>query len=50
MGVDVEYIFIGDRNRTQRLTFALIKGVGYVYLRGKGTVRTLKGEIIKLGN
>lgn len=33
-----KYIFQGAGDKANRLTFALIEGIGYVYVRGKGTV------------
>lgn len=44
------YTFIiGEGDKLNRLTFALIKDVGYVYLRGKGRVLLKNGKEIKLG-
>jgi ankyrin repeat protein len=39
-----DYTFIGEGDKSERLTFALVKGVGYVYLRGKGRVRLKNGQ------
>jgi len=44
-----DYIFEGDGDELNRLTFYVIKDLGYVYLRGKGNVTTPKGEIKALG-
>jgi hypothetical protein len=49
LGAGVDFIIVGDKSRTNRLTFSLIKGVGYVYLRGKGGVLNSKGAAVKLG-
>jgi hypothetical protein len=43
------YTFIGEGDESHRLTFALVDGVGYVYLRGKGKVIGKEGKEIKLG-
>lgn len=43
------YTFIGEGDKFHRLTFAIIKGVGYVYLRGKGSIISKNGEVIRLG-
>lgn len=39
-----DYTFIGEGDKSERLTFALLKGVGYVYLRGKGKLLLKSGE------
>ena len=44
------YRFVGMGNKTNRLTFALIENVGYIYLRGKGMVVLKNGEEVKLGD
>lgn len=49
LGVGLEYIFIGDTNTAHRLTFAVLKDIGYVYVRGKGIVRGPQGRTVKLG-
>jgi hypothetical protein len=43
------YTFIGEGDRLNRLTFAILDGVGYVYLRGKGRVLAKDGKEYKLG-
>ncbi len=40
---------IGEGGKGDRLTFVLLEGVGYVYLRGKGKVVYPDGKIVKLG-
>lgn len=42
--------FVSDDDKTQRLTFAVLEGVGYVYLRGKGRVVRADGSEVVLGN
>lgn len=49
LGVGVDYIVVGEKAKANRLTFSLIKGVGYVYLRGTGGVLDSKGSAVKLG-
>ena len=38
------YTFVGKGDKLHLLTFAQVRGVGYVYLRGKGLVNTPGGE------
>lgn len=49
LGVGVDYFLIAEANKTQRLTFAVLKHIGYVYIRGKGIVRTPRGNVVRLG-
>jgi hypothetical protein len=42
-------IFRGEGDRANRLTFGVVPGVGYVYLRGKGTLVLKSGREIRLG-
>lgn len=44
-----KYTFIGEGDDSHRLTFGLLEGVGYVYLRGKGRVVSKQGKEVKLG-
>ena len=43
------YSFIGEGDKLHRLTFGIIKNIGYVYLRGKGRVILKNGKEVKLG-
>lgn len=43
------YKFTVEPNGGNRLSFAFIDGVGFVYLRGKGTVTTKSGKEVSLG-
>jgi hypothetical protein len=43
------YTFVGEGDILNRLTFVVIKDVGYVYLRGKGKVISPEGVTTKLG-
>ena len=43
------YIFIGEGDDLNLLTFARLVNVGYLYLRGKGQVILPNGEEVKLG-
>ena len=43
------YSFIGEGDKLHRLTFGVIKNIGYVYLRGKGRVILKNGKEVKLG-
>ena len=43
------YLFVNEGKKHHRLTFCLVKGQGYVYLRGKGLVITPDGNEVKLG-
>lgn len=43
------YTFIGEGDSLNRLTFAVLDGVGYVYLRGKGRVLAKDGKEYKQG-
>lgn len=40
---------IGEGDKLNRLTFFLIKDIGYIYLRGKGKVELKNGQEVKLG-
>ncbi len=42
--------FEGAQDSRYLLTFAVVKNVGYVYLRGKGKVRTPDGKVTYLGH
>jgi len=42
--------FIGTGDKLYRLTFVIVEGVGYVYLRGRGTVVRDDGSKVELGN
>ena len=42
------YTFIGEGDKDERLTFCILD-VGYVYLRGKGIVRTKDGKERRFG-
>jgi hypothetical protein len=44
------YTFISEDSKFNRLTFAVVDGMGYVYLRGKGTVMPKDGKEVKLGD
>jgi hypothetical protein len=52
LGAGLGYVFLSpseksqEYDRTRLLTFALIKGVGYVYVRGNGRVLLLRGNKI----
>lgn len=48
-GKNCSYTFIGEGEKTNRLTFCLLNGIGYVYLRGKGKVIFDNGKEVKLG-
>lgn len=43
------YVFIGEGDDLNLLTFVRLSDVGYVYLRGKGQVILPTGEVVKLG-
>jgi len=43
------YTFIGEGDKFNRLTFCVIKDIGYVYLRGKGKVLLKDGKEASLG-
>lgn len=43
------YTFVNEGKEHHRLTFCLLKGQGYVYLRGKGLVIAPDGKETKLG-
>jgi hypothetical protein len=43
------YTFVNEGKEHHRLTFCLLKGQGYVYLRGKGVVIAPDGKETKLG-
>jgi hypothetical protein len=45
-----DYVFINRGGPTNRLTFGLLKGKGYVYLRGKGVVVLKEGKEVELGD
>jgi len=48
-GQDDHILLVGEGERSERLTFALVEDVGYVYLRGKGKIGILKdGKLSKL--
>jgi hypothetical protein len=49
LGVGLDYIFIGEANAAHRLTFVVLKDIGYVYVRGKGIVKGPQGKVIQLG-
>lgn len=43
------YAFIGEGDKLNRLTFALIQNIGYIYVRGKGKAILKEGTEIKFG-
>jgi hypothetical protein len=43
------YTFISEDDKSNRLTFVMVPGVGYVYLRGKGRVTLKDGREVELG-
>ena len=43
------YIFSSDDDKYNRLTFVPVSGVGYIYLRGRGSVILPSGETVRLG-
>lgn len=44
------YTFISEDHKLNRLTFAMVPRIGYVYLRGKGRVILKDGKEVKLGD
>lgn len=48
-GYEPKQIIKGEGDRLHRLTFGLIKEVGFVYLRGIGSVTSPNKKIVKLG-
>lgn len=48
IGIEISkggYVYHGKGDRLHRLTFVLLKNIGWVYVRGKGQVVSPKGEI-----
>jgi hypothetical protein len=46
IGINIKgYVYYGKGDRLHRLTFVLIKNIGFVYVRGTGQVVSPKGEI-----
>lgn len=43
-------VFIGDGDKSNRLTFLLLKDTGYIYMRGRGRVVFPDGRTVELGN
>jgi hypothetical protein len=44
-----EYTFLSEGDQLNRLTFGIVKDIGYVYVRGRGAVTLPNGEKIELG-
>lgn len=42
-----KYLFMGEGEYPNQLTFGFIKGIGYIYLRGKGKVIYPNGKMVK---
>jgi hypothetical protein len=50
IGIDVRgYKFLGAGDENHLLTFGVIRDVGYVYLRGKGSVQGSDNTLMRLG-
>jgi hypothetical protein len=49
VAVDSGYVFIGEGDNLNLLTFVRILNVGYIFLRGKGQVIFPNGDMVKLG-
>jgi len=49
-GLPGGYTFTGEGDDLNLLTFGMLKGVGYVHLRGKGKVIMQDGKEVKLGH
>lgn len=48
VAIDIKgYKYLGRGDKLHRLTFVLIKNVGFVYVRGKGQVVSPKGEVFE---
>jgi len=48
-GETYQYVFTGEGDDLNLLTFGRFPNIGFVYLRGKGTVTLLDGTVVKLG-
>lgn len=46
---NINYTFVGEGDKSSRLTFVLLKNLGYVYLRGKGRVILNDNKQVMLG-